>query len=94
MRAGAGIDQPPGEPNGGALAAVIGVNHQLVAIQVAAPQRAHRRAEHQLDVGPNVGLPAHDPPGQRLVDDRQPQRPAPGWMRDRSTIRSPLAYLR
>jgi hypothetical protein len=48
-----------------------------VAIQ-AAPHRVLQRAQHQLDIGPVAGLPADDPPRERIPDTGQPQRPLPG----------------
>ena len=63
------------------------MKHQLVVVEIAAPQRVLQRPEHQVGIGPVAGLPAHDPPRERVADDRQPQRPLPGG--DARQVRHP-----
>jgi len=49
-----------------------------VAVEAAAPDGVLQRAQHQVGVGPVGGLPAHDPPRERIPHAGQPQRPLPG----------------
>src|SRR6266511_5693117 len=48
-----------------------------IIVQAATPDGVLQRAKHQLDIGSVAGLPAHDPPRERIADTGQPQRPLP-----------------
>jgi hypothetical protein len=61
-----------------------------ITVQAAAPDGILQRAQHQLGVGAVAGLPAHDPPRERVADRCQPQRPSPVPIRDRSATHSRL----
>jgi hypothetical protein len=49
-----------------------------IAVQAAAPHGVLQRAQHQLDIGSVAGLPADNPPRERIPHTGQPQRPLPG----------------
>src|SRR6266516_810814 len=74
----AGVVEALGEPDGGVLAAAVGVVDEpglgRVGLGpagtgiVATPQPVLQRSQHQARVGPAGGLPAHDPPGAGVAD--------------------------
>jgi hypothetical protein len=48
-----------------------------ITVQAATPDGVLQRAQHQLGIGSVAGLPADDPPRERIADAGQPQRPLP-----------------